>query len=287
MGQKVNPIGNRLGINKTWDSKWFSRKNSPRFIVEDVKIREFIEKKLFGSGIGKVIIERAGKSVRVNIYSARPGIIIGRKGADIEVLKNELETITDANVNLNIIPIKKPELNAQIVAHDIAQQLLKKGSYKRAIKKAIARAITGGAQGIKVKVGGRLGGAEIARSEWLREGRIPLQTLKADIDYGFSESLTKYGKIGVKVWIFIDEAAQGRVVDLAPEYKADKAAEETEKAEKTEVKTEVKTGVVVPAPEESAAEPVEPVEKKEDSEDDDEDSFDLPEEEKEEENKVE
>ncbi len=205
MGQKVHPLGVRLGFNKMWDAKWFSKRNVPDFIQEDLAIRDFIKKKFFNAGIGKIIIERAGKSIRVNIYTARPGLVIGKRGSDIEVLKTEMEQMTDSQININIIPIKKPELDAQIVAEDIAQQLLKRGSFRRILKKTISRSMAGGAQGIKIKVSGRLNGAEIARTEWMKEGRIPLQTLKANICYGFAESNTSYGKIGVKVWIFIED----------------------------------------------------------------------------------
>lgn len=217
MGQKVNPIGFRLGVNKTWDAKWFSKKNVPDLIQEDIKMRDFVKKKLFLAGVGRIVIERAGKSIRVNIHAARPGFVIGKKGADIEALKTSLEQFTDAKVNINILPIRKPELNAQIVAEDIAQQLLKRGSFRRILKKSITRAMTSGAQGIKVRISGRLGGAEIARSEWQKEGRIPLQTLRANIDYGFAESLTTYGKIGVKVWIFIEEAIEEKALPVEKE----------------------------------------------------------------------
>jgi small subunit ribosomal protein S3 len=217
LGQKVNPIGFRLGVNKTWDAKWFSKKNVPDLIQEDIKMRDFVKKKLFLAGVGRIVIERAGKSIRVNIHAARPGFVIGKKGADIEALKTSLEQFTDAKVNINILPIRKPELNAQIVAEDIAQQLLKRGSFRRILKKSITRAMTSGAQGIKVRISGRLGGAEIARSEWQKEGRIPLQTLRANIDYGFAESLTTYGKIGVKVWIFIEEAIEEKALPVEKE----------------------------------------------------------------------
>ncbi|MFB0526765.1 MAG: 30S ribosomal protein S3 [bacterium] len=243
MGQKVHPVGSRLGFIKSWDAKWFGGKNFRQMLHEDIRIREFIKKKLHQTGVGKVRIERAGKSLRVDIHTARPGLVIGKRGADIENLKTDLEELTDQKVFINIIPIKKPELDAQIVAAGIAMQLEKKMPYRRVMKRAISRAMEGGAGGIKVCISGRLGGAEIARTEWLKEGRIPLQTFRADIDYGFAESFTTYGQIGVKVWIFKEEltkkAQQGEEVSEPARKEETKEKEEkVEKSEKDEVNTD-------------------------------------------------
>lgn len=239
MGQKVHPVGSRLGFIKTWDEKWFGGKNFRQMLHEDIRIREFIKKKLHQTGVGKVRIERAGKSLRVDIHTARPGLVIGKKGADIENLRTDIEELTDQKVFINIIPIKKPELDAQVLAAGIAMQLEKKMPYRRVMKRAISRAMEGGAGGIKVCISGRLGGAEIARREWLKEGRIPLQTFRADIDYGFAESITTYGQIGVKVWIFKEEvtkkAEQEEVGE--PVHKEEKEEKE-KKTEKDEVNTD-------------------------------------------------
>jgi len=202
MGQKIHPKGLRLGYVIDWDSKWFSPKNMPDFLEEDYRIRKFVKERLKFAAISKIRIERAGKYLKVDIFSARPGLVIGKKGADVENLKSELEDISGRKTIVNILEIKNPEINAQLVAEGIAMQLLKRGSYRYPVKKAIEKAMSSGALGIKVKVSGRLGGAEIARTEWMKEGRIPLQTFRADIDYGFAESFTKMGLIGVKVWIF-------------------------------------------------------------------------------------
>jgi len=229
LGQKVHPVGSRLGFIKTWEAKWFGGKSFPHMLHEDIAIREFIKKKLYQTGVGKIRIERAGKSLRVDIHTARPGLVIGKKGADIENLRTDLEEITDQKVFINIIPIKKPELDAQVVAIGIAMQLEKKMPYRRVIRRAISRAMESGAGGIKVCVSGRLGGAEIARTEWLKEGRIPLQTFRADIDYGFAESFTTYGQIGVKVWIFKEEltkkAEEAEVGETAPKEEKEKIEE--------------------------------------------------------------
>jgi small subunit ribosomal protein S3 len=234
LGQKVHPVGSRLGFIKSWDAKWFGGKNLPQMLHEDIIIREFIKKKLHQSGVGKVKIERAGKSLRVDIHTARPGLVIGKRGADIENLRTDLEEMTDQKVFINIIPIKKPELDAQVVATGVAMQLEKKMPYRRVMKRAISRAMDGGAGGIKVCVSGRLGGAEIARTEWLKEGRIPLQTFRADIDYGFTESFTTYGQIGVKVWIFKEELTK----KAQQEEVGEPANKEEEKKEKKEEKVE-------------------------------------------------
>jgi len=235
LGQKVHPVGSRLGFIKTWDAKWFGGKHLRQMLHEDIALREFIKKKLHQSGVGKVRIERAGKSLRVDIHTARPGLVIGKKGADIENLRTDLEEMTDQKVFINIIPIKKPELDAQVVAAGVAMQLEKKMPYRRVMKRAISRAMESGAGGIKVCVSGRLGGAEIARTEWLKEGRIPLQTFRADIDYGFAESFTTYGQIGVKVWIFKEE--------LTKKAEDEKVAEPAHKEEKEKVKENQKDEV--------------------------------------------
>ena len=203
MGQKVHPVGYRLGHGKEWDAKWYSEKNMPDLIQQDLAVRKYVKEKLYNTGVGKIMIERAGNSVRVNIHTARPGIVIGKRGMDIEKLRGELENITNQKTYINIIPIKKPELSAQIIAEEIAGQMEKKIFYRSLMKKAIVRTMAAGAGGVKIRVGGRLAGAEIARVEWLKEGRVPLQTIRADIDYGSAESLTTYGRIGVKVWVYM------------------------------------------------------------------------------------
>ena len=206
MGQKVNPHGLRIGIIKDWDTKWYaSDKDFSAFLVEDVKIRRFIKEKLYVAGVARIEIERAANKVKVNIHTAKPGIVIGRQGAGIEALRKDLEKLTNKSVLINITEIRTPELNAQLVAENIAAQLEKRISFRRAMKQAMSRAMKLGAKGIKTAVSGRLGGAEIARTEHYSEGTIPLQTLRADIDYGFAEANTTYGKIGVKVWIYKGE----------------------------------------------------------------------------------
>ena len=206
MGQKVNPHGLRIGIIKDWDTKWYANDNNfGDLLVEDVKIRKYIKKKLFISGIARIEIERAANKVKVNVSTAKPGLVIGKGGAGIEELRKELEVLTGKSVLINITEIKAPEMNAQLVAENIASQLEKRISFRRAMKQAMTRAMKIGAKGIKTAVAGRLGGAEIARTEHYHEGTIPLQTLRADIDYGFAEADTTYGKIGVKVWIYKGE----------------------------------------------------------------------------------
>ncbi|MDD9909724.1 MAG: 30S ribosomal protein S3 [Ahrensia sp.] len=205
MGQKINPIGLRLGINRTWDSRWFATDEYSQLLQEDLHIRDYIEKTLKAASISKVVIERPHKKCRITIHSGRPGLIIGKKGADIEKLKQKVQTMTDAEVSLNIVEIRKPELDATIVAQSIAQQLERRVAFRRAMKRAVQSAIRLGAGGIRINCGGRLGGAEIARMEWYREGRVPLHTLRADIDYGTAEAETAYGICGVKVWIFKGE----------------------------------------------------------------------------------
>ena len=206
MGHKVNPIGMRLQVNRTWDSRWYAdTKDFGNLLLEDVAIRDFIEKECKQAGISKVIIERPHKKCRVTIHTARPGVIIGKKGADIEVLRKKLAKMTDSEVHLNIVEVRKPELDAALVAESIAQQLERRVSFRRAMKRAVQNSMRMGALGIRVNVAGRLGGAEIARTEWYREGRVPLLTLRADIDYALSEAMTPYGIIGIKVWIFKGE----------------------------------------------------------------------------------
>jgi len=206
MGQKVNPIGMRLQVNRTWDSRWYAdTKDYGDLLLEDIKIRDFIKEEAKQAGISKVIIERPHKKCRVTIHTARPGVIIGKKGADIEVLRKKIAKMTDSELHLNIVEVRKPELDAQLVAESIAQQLERRVSFRRAMKRAAQNAMRMGALGIRVNVAGRLGGAEIARTEWTREGRVPLHTLRADIDYAIAEAKTAYGIIGIKVWIYKGE----------------------------------------------------------------------------------
>ena len=205
MGQKVNPIGFRLGVIRSWDSRWFAGKEYASFIEDDYKIREFLKKKLYHAGISKIEIERWAKRIRLRIYAARPGIVIGKKGAEIELLKKELEKMVPQEVAIDIQEVRKPEVDAQLVAENVALQIVRRVAFRRAMKRSVASAMRFGAKGIKVCCSGRLGGAEMARTEWYKEGRIPLHTLRADIDYGFTEARTTYGAIGVKVWIFNGE----------------------------------------------------------------------------------
>jgi small subunit ribosomal protein S3 len=202
LGQKTHPIGQRLGIIKTWNSKWFAKKDYRDLLHEDLKIQDYIKTNLYHAGVPKVEIERTGKKVRLIIHTARPGIIIGKKGAEVEKLKKEIEKLCGKEVTIDIKEIRKPELDAQLVAENIALQLEKRVAFRRAMKKAVASALRFGALGVKVAVAGRLAGAEIARTEWYREGRVPLHTFRSDIDYGLAEAKTTYGKIGVKVWIY-------------------------------------------------------------------------------------
>lgn len=205
MGQKVHPKGFRLGIIKDWDSRWYAEKDYARLLHEDIRIRSFIKEKLFHAGISDIIIERTAKRARINIHAARPGIIIGKKGSEVELLRREIQKMTEKDIFVNIIEIRKPEVEAQLVAENIASQLLRRVAFRRALKRSVASALRFGAEGIKVMCSGRLNGAEMSRKEWYREGRVPLQTLRADIDYGFAEAKTTYGVIGVKVWIFKGE----------------------------------------------------------------------------------
>lgn len=206
MGNKTNPIGMRLQVNRTWDSRWFANtRDYGGLLLEDLKMREFINKECKQAGVSKVIIERPYKKCRVTIHTARPGVIIGKKGADIEGLRKKLANITDSELHLNIVEVRKPDLDAALVAESIAQQLERRVSFRRAMKRAVQNSIRMGALGIRVNVAGRLGGAEIARTEWYREGRVPLHTLRADIDYATYSAKTAYGIIGIKVWIFKGE----------------------------------------------------------------------------------
>ncbi len=206
MGQKINPHGFRVGVIKDWDAKWYaSKKDFADTLVEDVKIREYVKEKEYNAGISRIEIERAANRIRLNIHTGKPGMIIGRGGSGVEQLKKELEKMTGKNVIINIVEVKNPDIDAQLVAENIAAQLERRISFRRAMKQSISRAMKSGAKGIKTQVSGRLGGAEIARTEGYHEGTIPLQTLRADIDYGFAEANTTYGKIGVKVWIYKGE----------------------------------------------------------------------------------
>jgi len=206
MGHKVNPIGLRLQVNRTWDSRWYADgKEYGSLLHEDLAIREYIEEKCAQAGVSRVVIERPHKKCRVTIHAARPGVIIGKKGADIETLRRNVSKLTASELHLNIVEVRKPEIDAQLVAENIGQQLERRVSFRRAMKRAVQNAMRMGAQGIRVNVAGRLGGAEIARTEWYREGRVPLHTLRADIDYAHYEAKTAYGVIGVKVWIFKGE----------------------------------------------------------------------------------
>lgn len=211
MGQKTHPIGFRLGIIKTWDSKWFAAKNYALFLHEDIRMKRFIKEKLYQAGISKIEIERAAnkdKRAKLNIWTSRPGIVIGRKGVGVEGLRKELQAITDKEIILNITEVKRPEVDAQLVSENVALQLERRVSFRRAMKRNVSQAMKFGAKGIKIMCSGRLAGAEMARTEWYREGRVPLQTLRADIGYGTAVARTKYGVIGIKVWIFKGEVYQ-------------------------------------------------------------------------------
>jgi small subunit ribosomal protein S3 len=205
MGQKVNPISLRLGINRTWESRWYADADYGTLLHEDLRIREYLRKRLTQAGVSRIIIERPAKKARISIHTARPGVVIGKKGADIEKLRRELQDMTGGEVHLNIVEIRKPEIDATLVAENIAQQLERRVAFRRAMKRAVQSAMRLGAEGIRINCGGRLGGAEIARTEWYREGRVPLHTLRADVDYGEATALTTYGTCGVKVWVFKGE----------------------------------------------------------------------------------
>ena len=206
MGQKVNPIGLRLGINRTWDSRWFANKGEyGKLLHEDMKIRKYLKEQLKQAGVSKILIERPHKKCRVTIYSARPGVVIGKKGADIEKLRRKISEMTSSEVHLNIVEVRKPEVDATLIAENIAQQLERRVAFRRAMKRAVQSAMRLGALGIRINCSGRLGGSEIARMEWYREGRVPLHTLRADIDYGTATAFTTFGTCGVKVWVFKGE----------------------------------------------------------------------------------
>lgn len=223
MGQKVHPKGFRIGIIRDWDSNWYADRDYTDLLHEDYKVRNYIKNKFYAAGISKVEIQRTGARMRVTIHTAKPGIIIGRGGTEVENLKTTLSKMTGKNVNINIQEIRKPELDAQIVAENMAQQLEKRVSFRRAMKQSVGRTMRIGAIGIKVAISGRLGGAEIARTEWYAEGKVPLHTLRADIDYGFAEANTTYGKIGIKVWI-----NRGEILPEAKQRPKQKAVEEAE-----------------------------------------------------------
>ena len=205
MGQKVNPIGLRLGINRTWDSRWYASDGYAGLLHEDLRLRKYLQERLVQAGVSRVVIERPTKKARITIHTARPGVVIGKKGADIEKLRTDLQKMTGGEVHLNILEIRKPEIDAKLVAENIAQQLERRVAFRRAMKRAVQSAMRLGAAGIRINCGGRLGGAEIARVEWYREGRVPLHTLRADIDYGQATAKTTYGTCGVKVWVFKGE----------------------------------------------------------------------------------
>ena len=212
MGQKVHPIGFRLGITRTWESRWYAEADYAKLLHEDIKLRNYLKKRLFHAGISKIELERAANKTKIHIFAARPGIIIGKKGSEVEVLKKELAKLTKSEVFINIQEVRKPEVDAQLVAENIALQLERRIAFRRAMKKSVSQALKFGAQGIKITCAGRLGGAEMSRTEWYREGRVPLHTLRADIDFGFAEAKTTYGIIGVQVLIF-----KGEVLALEPQ----------------------------------------------------------------------
>ena len=224
MGQKVNPIGLRLGINRTWDSRWFARKEYGNLLLDDLGLRKFLQRRLSQAGLSRVVIERAARRTRITLHSARPGVVIGKKGVDIEKLRTDLAKVTNSEVSLNIVEIRKPEIDAKLIADGIAQQLERRVAFRRAMKRAVQSAMRLGAQGIRINCSGRLGGAEIARMEWYREGRVPLHTLRADVDFGYGTAKTTYGVCGVKVWVFkgeilahdpmAQERRRGQVSDL-------------------------------------------------------------------------
>jgi small subunit ribosomal protein S3 len=210
LGQKVNPVSFRLGVIKTWDSRWYAKADFSKLLHEDLKLRAFLKKRLYHSGVSKIEIERAANKAKINIYTARPGLIIGKKGSEVETLKKDLAKLTDKEVYLNIQEVRKPELDAQLVAENIALQLERRIAFRRAMKKSVTSSLKFGAKGIRITCSGRLGGAEMSRTEWYREGQVPLHTLRADIDYGFAEAKTTYGIIGVKVLIYKGEVLPGQ-----------------------------------------------------------------------------
>jgi len=210
LGQKVNPLGLRLNITRTWDSIWYANKDYSKNLIEDQKIRKFLKKRLQHAALSKIILERTGEKVRVKLFTARPGIIIGKKGSEIELLKKELETLINRKAVIDIQEVRRPEADAQLVAENIAQQLVRRVAFRRAMKKSVNSALRFGVKGIKISCSGRLGGAEMSRCEWVREGRVPLHTLRADIDYALAEAKTTYGIIGIKVWIFKGEVLSAK-----------------------------------------------------------------------------
>lgn len=210
MGQKINPIGFRLGITKTWDSKWYAEADYAKLLHEDLAIRKFLKKRLYSSGVSKIEIERAANKCKINIFTARPGLIIGKKGSEVETIKKELAQISSKEIFITINEVRKPELDAQLVAENVALQLERRIAFRRAMKKSVTSTLKFGAKGIRITCSGRLGGAEMSRTEWYREGRVPLHTLRADIDYGFAEAKTTYGLIGIKVLIFKGEILPGK-----------------------------------------------------------------------------
>lgn len=220
MGQKVNPIGLRLGINKLWDSRWFAKKDYAKNLHQDLEIRRFVEKNLAQAGVAKVVIERLAKKARLTIHTARPGVLIGKKGADIDKLRKKLSDIANTDVTINLVEVRKPEIDAKLIAENIAQQIERRVSFRRAMKRAMQSALRLGAQGIRVNCSGRLGGAEIARMEWYREGRVPLHTLRSDVGYALGEAKTTYGIIGIKVWVY-----KGEILERNPYLLEAKASE--------------------------------------------------------------
>jgi small subunit ribosomal protein S3 len=220
MGQKVNPIGLRIGVNRTWDSRWFADQHYGELLHEDLKLREYLFKRLSQAGVSRIVIERPAKKARITIHTARPGVVIGKKGTDIEALRADLAKMIGNDVHLNIVEIRKPEVDAKLVAENIAQQLVRRVGFRRAMKRAVQSAMRLGAQGIRINCGGRLGGAEIARMEWYREGRVPLHTLRADVDFGTATAETTYGCCGVKVWVF-----KGEIMSHDPLAQEKRAAE--------------------------------------------------------------
>ena len=215
MGQKTNPVGLRLGIIKNWNSRWYGKSDFQEKLLEDIKVRQFIRERLAGGAVSDIIIERPARSARITVHTARPGIVIGKKGEDIEKLRHDVQKRMGVPVHINVEEIRKPELDAQLVAESVAQQLVRRIMFRRAMKRAVTNAMRFGALGMRINCAGRLGGAEIARTEWYREGRVPLHTLRADIDYGFAEANTTYGIIGVKVWIFKGEILEWSTAQTA------------------------------------------------------------------------
>lgn len=256
MGQKIHPTGFRLAVNKNWGSRWFANnQNFGRMLGEDIKVRTYLKKKLAHASVGRVVIERPAKNARITVFSARPGVVIGKKGEDIENLKRDLQRIVGGQVHVNIEEIRKPETDAQLIADSIAQQLEKRIMFRRAMKRAMQNAMRLGAQGIKVMSAGRLNGAEIARTEWYREGRVPLHTLRADIDYGFSEASTTYGIIGIKVWVFKGEVLNRGEQAVPPEAAPEGDARRTRRPLRSDSETKLppRRGAALAVSRESAA----------------------------------